>query len=350
MLSKTDQAKYPIVPEAVEFVRERGLTVDELADQSYAAILDRAETRLRQAIENGLVSSEWQDDSIEILSFPAAMYIATVLQDDWVRRRFALAESRRASRFLANETLDRIVEVASKTFEWKVDLSETDMDKRMPSLRIGFKNYVKNAMRIREPKWKLTNRQLNNGFVEVSKDEAARLLEEEIQNRILSRMRDRAADEPDFLKERIERLRKLVKERKGTGTFEDLPKSVVFAAIPPCIRYLYDSVQSGKHIPHVGRFALTCFLVNVGASEEELLRLFKTAADFDERKTRYQVEHIAGAKGGRTKYTPPKCATLKTHGLCVSPDKLCSQISHPLSYYRRKIRPALQKDQRHARS
>jgi len=350
MLGKTDQAKYPIVPEAVEFVRERRLTVDELSDQSYTSILDRAENRLRQAIETGSISSEWQDDNVEILSFPVAVYLATILHDDWVKRRFALAESRRASRFLTNENLDRIIEIASKTFDWKVDHSGTDMNKGIQTLRINFKNYVKNAVRIREPKWKLTNRQLNNGFVHVSKDEAARLLEEEIQNRILTRISETVAEEPDFLRERIGRLRNLVAERKGTGAFWELPKAVVFTAIPSCMRNLYNSVESGRHISHAGRFALTCFLVNIGASQEEIMRLFKTAADFDERKTRYQVEHIAGTKGGKTKYTPPKCATLKTHGLCISPDQICSQISHPLSYYRRRIRPALHKVRKHARS
>lgn len=350
MLSKTDEAKYPFSPEAGKYVRERGLTVDELKDQSYSKILDRAQERLRQAVETGSVSSEWQDDDVEILSFPVAVYFATILQDDWVKRRFALAESRRASRFLINEDLGRIVEIASKTFDWKIDLSKTDVNTGTPILRIDFRSYVRNALRIREPKWKLTNRQLFEGFVRVSKDEAARLLEEDIQSRILSRMKDMTIEEPDFLKDRIERLRGLMREKRGTGAFWELPKTVVFKAMPPCIRSLYDSAQSGRRIPHVGRFALTCFLVNIGASQEDILRLFKTSTDFDERKTRYQVEHIAGTKGGKTKYTPPKCATLKTHGLCVSPDDLCKQVSHPLSYYRRRLRPVLQKDRRHARS
>lgn len=349
MLSKTDQAKYPVVPEAVEFVRARGLTIDELADRSYTAILDRAEERLRQAIETGSVSSEWRDDGVEILSFPVAVYLTTILQDDWVRRRFALAESRRASRFLISEDAERIVEIASRTFDWKIQPPHKEESRTTSGLRIGFKNYVRNAVRIREPKWKLINRQLIDGFVQVSKEEASRLLEEEIQSRILSRIGERV-EEPSFLEERIERLRKLVMQRKGTGAFLELPRTVMFAAMPPCIRYLYDSVQSGRHIPHVGRFALTCFLVNVGASEEDVLKLFKTAADFDERKTRYQVEHIAGSKGRKTRYTPPKCTTLKTHGLCISPDILCNSIAHPLSYYRRKIRSVFEKDRQHARS
>jgi DNA primase large subunit len=347
MLSNTDKAKYPFAPGASK--RASQLTIDELKDESYSKILDRAERRLAQTVETGSAPLEWDDDNVETTSFPVAVYFATILQDDWVKRRFALAESKRASHFLLKEDTNKIIEMATKVFNWKVNVSQTDADTETPVLRIGFKNYVKNALRIREPKWKLTNRELHDGFVRVSKDEAARLLEEEIQGRILSRM-DSAPAEPDFLKDRIERLRNLVRGKKGTGPFWELPKTVVFKAMPPCIRNLYDSAHSGKRLPHVGRFALTSFLVNVGADEEDILRLFKTGADFDERKTRYQVEHISGAKGGKTKYTPPKCTTLKTHGLCISPDDLCSQINHPLSYYRRRLRPVLQKDRSHARS
>ena len=349
MLSRTDQAKYPVIPEAAEYVRERGLTVDELVDQSYTVILDRAEQRLRQAVEEGSISSEWQDDDVEILSFPVSIYFVTILQDDWVRRRFALAESRRMSRFLANEDVNKIVEISSRTFHWKFDLSRLGMNERTVDLRVDFKNYIKNAIRIRESKWKLANRQLSEGFVLVTKEETTRLLEEEIQSRILSRTRA-VSKESSFLEDRLERLRKLVKEKKGTIAPWEMPKTVVFSAIPPCIRSLYDSTLAGRHMSHAGRFALTCFLVNIGASEEDLLRLFKAASDFDENKTRYQVEHIAGSRGGKTKYTPPKCSTLKTHSLCISPDELCKSINHPLSYYRRKLRPILQKDRRHARS
>lgn len=70
----------------------------------------------------------------------------------------------------------------------------------------------------------------------------------------------------------------------------------------------------------------------------DVVNLFRSSADFNERMTRYQVEHIAGDRGSRTKYKPPTCETLKTHGLCPGPDQLCRRIRHPLSYYSRKTR------------
>lgn len=37
---------------------------------------------------------------------------------------------------------------------------------------------------------------------------------------------------------------------------------------------------------------------------------------------------------GNTEYTSPSCATMVTQGLCVNKDDLCEHINHPLSYYR----------------
>lgn len=118
---------------------------------------------------------------------------------------------------------------------------------------------------------------------------------------------------------------------------ESFPKEVAEAAFPPCINMLYASFKSGHHLSHTGRFALTSFLTSVGMSVETVVELFRTVSDFNERMTRYQVEHIAGEKGSRTRYIPPKCSTLRTHGVCTSPDETCRRIRHPLAYYRIKV-------------
>jgi DNA primase large subunit len=118
---------------------------------------------------------------------------------------------------------------------------------------------------------------------------------------------------------------------------EGFPKEIVQAAFPPCIKALYEAVASGRHLSHIGRFTLTTFLINIGMPTETIISLFKNSADFNERMTRYQVEHLAGEKGSRTRYIPPKCETLKTHSVCVNPDETCQRISHALACYRRKL-------------
>ena len=64
--------------------------------------------------------------------------------------------------------------------------------------------------------------------------------------------------------------------------------------------------------------------------------MFKTFSDYNERLTRYQIEHIAGERGSGTKYTCPPCSVLQTHGVCKNRDETCRRIYHPLAYYKRK--------------
>jgi len=70
----------------------------------------------------------------------------------------------------------------------------------------------------------------------------------------------------------------------------------------------------------------------------DVVNVFGNLSDYDEKMTRYQVEHIAGRRGTRTKYMPPNCNTLRTHGLCAGMDELCKTVRHPLSYYKVKTR------------
>ena len=118
---------------------------------------------------------------------------------------------------------------------------------------------------------------------------------------------------------------------------EGFPKVITQTAFPPCIQVLYQAFSSGRHLSHIGRFTLTSFLINIGMPSEKVIELFKNISDFNERMTRYQVEHIAGERGSRTHYTTPKCDTLKTHGVCANPDNLCKRIHHPLGYYSRRV-------------
>ena len=115
-----------------------------------------------------------------------------------------------------------------------------------------------------------------------------------------------------------------------------MPKVVVQGAFPPCINALYADAAQSHHLSHIGRFTLTSFLVNIGITPEGLNDMFKTFSDYNERLTRYQIEHIAGERGSGTKYTCPQCSVLQTHGVCKNRDETCRLIYHPLAYYKRK--------------
>jgi DNA primase large subunit len=260
-----------------------------------------------------------------------------MIGDERTRRRYALAEAKRSSDLLRLETPEKLLQIATSSFNWNARLGGEEIEGATYPLSVHFTNYLANATKIRDINWKLTNRIVRGGYVSLQTDEFARLLEEEVQRRVLEKS-SQSITLPAELERTLASFRERLWERSRQMGYEELPKAVVAAAMPPCIRYLLSALQSGKHIPHMGRFGMAAFLINVGIGEEEVIKMLRALTDFDERVTRYQVEHIAGKRGSRRKYTAPNCKTMQTHGLCINPDDICGTITHPLRYYRRRMR------------
>ncbi|TMI28212.1 hypothetical protein E6H36_01220 [Candidatus Bathyarchaeota archaeon] len=339
MLTRADLAKYPFLAEASEYVRELGFSIDDIASPEFTPVLDRATSRLEEALSKGRVSNPATDDErTEILSFPVSNLILSLTGEERAKRRFALAEAKRAYELLRQETPEKLQHIATGTFHWTLRRVDLQLGQRVYDFALALPDYLRNATSLREPKWKLPNRVLDHGFVYTTRDETARLLEEEVAGRIVNRSARLPGRPPKLLQPRVEQTRGLISKWLGTPQTFELPKVPVPDAMPPCVRHVIEQLDEAKNVPHMGRFALAAFLLNIGADQEEIVRLFKPASDFSERMTRYQVEHIGGLRGGRTKYTCPMCTTLKTHGVCYKPDEVCSTIRNPLSYYKKQAR------------
>jgi DNA primase large subunit len=259
--------------------------------------------------------------------------LVAAIDDSYLKKRYALLEAKRVSETLKEEPIDTVMKIAA-FFKWKIKPQKD-------AFTLHFTDYLRNAAVFHEKEWKLVNRKLTNGEVTLTKNEATRLLEEEVKKHIEKRLQTQDVALPDALAVRVERLKQMLALKKGKLKTEEMPKQIVIAAFPPCIKALYTAIQSGHHLSHIGRFTLTTFLVNIGMTPEETIALYQSLSDYNERLTRYQVEHIAGARGSGTKYIPPRCDTLRTHGVCIEPDELCKSrypVRHPLGYYRRKLR------------
>lgn len=338
MLTRADLAKYPFLNEASDYVRELGFSIDEIAAPEFSTVIDRAERRLEEALSKGRVSSETINENAEILSFPVSNLILSLTGEDRAQRRFALAESKRAYELLRHESSEKLEHIATTTFGWKLSRIDLKLDKKFYDFGLAIPDFLRNSTNLREARWKLSNRVLNHGMVFLTKDESARLMEEEVRTKILERSARTPGQVPRELLPRVERARGLITKWLGIPVKYDLPQVPVSEAMPPCILHVIDQLSEGKNVQHMGRFGLATFLLNIGTKEDEIVKLFKPATDFSERMTRYQVEHIAGKRGGRTKYTCPMCTTFKTHGVCYKPDEVCATIRNPLSYYKKQTR------------
>jgi DNA primase large subunit len=334
--TKNDLAKYPFLKETAEYVKKLDLKIEDLTSPEFFSILERAEERIEEAILYALVSRKFRNEEIEILSFPVAIMLAVATENSFIKKRYALAEAKQAYNDMKIEPKERILAIA-QNFDWKLILNR---DSNIPyEFKLHFTDYLKNTTQLRDKKWKLVNRLLSDGNVYLTKSEAARLLSEEVRRQIEKRLSVKELPQlPSIIMDIAEKIKKLSLEKIGKTEMEGFPKIIAQPAFPPCIKSLYQSVSSGRHLSHIGRFTLTAFLINIGMPTENVIDIFKNFSDYDQRMTTYQVEHIAGERGSRTRYNPPKCDTLKTHGVCVDSDELCQRIRHPLSYYRRKIK------------
>jgi len=337
MHAEREAAKYSFLKIGLNLLEALNIKIEDLTQPGYAKAVERGKERVIQAILKGEISAELTDPQIELLSYPIAAMFVTLIGDPFLNRRYALAEAVRAYNLLQREPEEKIIQIAIDEFNWDIHRDPENIDGETYALKISFHDYLRVAVGFHEPKWKLVNRKMVGGYVSITGVEAARLMQVEVENWVNEKIANPSKYPlPRLLEEKLDEICRVFAENRQKLSGSGLPDEVVNEAFPPCINYCLEGLLAGRRASHMERFALTSFLVNIGMSIDQMVSLYTSVTDFDESLTRYQIEHIAGMKGNRTKYTPPNCNTLRTHGICRNPDALCNKISHPLNYYRRK--------------
>ncbi|HIH97945.1 MAG TPA: DNA primase large subunit PriL [Thermoplasmata archaeon] len=331
MFSLPTLALYPWLKDSKEWVRKEAPKLEELLKSpTYERARAIGHERLLNALERKDIGerslSTEAEQIMELLSYPLARMIAVGTMDPSLSFRYALAEAKHASRLLMSEPLEFVLEMCK----------EFGLDIRLEGekFKLHFTDWIKYAPTY-DSRWKLVNNRVDGGYVVSWKRGIVRLLQEALTRRISNEIRLLA---PPREVQRV--FGKQIKEikanysrpeetlgKEGTGDF------------PPCIKKIISTVTSGMNVSHEARFALVTFLHAIGKSEPDILKHFSRAPDFDLEKTQYQVRHITGDISG-TEYKPPSCQKLKTFGICPESemDELCSQVRHPLTYYKRSQR------------
>lgn len=332
-------AKYPFLRDASEHVKDRGVTLEDLlGHEAFRQARARGKARVVDALDDGVVHFRpmGSEEEIleEILSYPMARMYVSCVSDRFLTKRYALAEGVAMYERLEKEELDVVEDVA---FQLGVALN-TDKE----ALRMHFTDYLKFTSRMRSKEWKLVNTEVKEGFVALSQVRLARVLQQALQDRIEAELPLPVNDQiAQVLGGDLKELKERTAVKRDQFKAEDFGK-VSVENFPPCMKHLIGMAQAGENMPHSGRFSLTAFLHHVGLSPDDILALFAVSPDFDQSKTKYQVDHITGETSG-TEYTPPECATMKSYGICFEADDLCKHpqayVKHPLTYYRIKNRP-----------
>jgi len=311
-------AKYPFLREARDFAS--AFNIADIPD----TVIIRAIERVREAVERGErgVSVKVDNPFTEFMSIPTAKMILRIVDNRWLQQRWALAEAARVEKLLYLED--------SEMFNMILQRLGLKIVEENGSYKIHFTDYLRIIeKRLRyEKAWKLVNRELSEGLVKLTKAEVCRLAREVVYD-IFSKFDDLPRPREDKIPEKVREAVNEVKQLalKHAASFS-LP-AIRREEWPPCMRAIMNSISEATHFMS---FALAAFMSQRGYDINEIVDVFRQRSDFDERIARYQIEHIAGKRGGGTKYKPPSCRTMQTHGLCIEEGKLCGGIKNPLQY------------------
>lgn len=329
-------AKYPFLKDSAKVLRDRGIPLEDLVKGlAYESARLQGMDRVLEIIENPIIETKTtakEPDALkELLSYPVARMIVSAVADQKLVNRYAIAEAKTASRRLEQEELQLFLDIAR---ELGIVASQAD-----DGFAVDFADFLRFSSKLRSKEWKLVNQRLIDGKVIVQRRELVRLVQQAITEKISTELPLAVNDEIlDAFSDQIAEVKALLDEEKKNRPAEDIGRLSI-VRLPPCMKKLLQMTRESQNVPHSGRFALVAFLHTLGMDSEEILKTFSTSPDFDESKSRYQIQHISGEISG-TEYTPPECSTMKSYGICFDPDNLCKQewMTHPLKYYRAKGR------------
>ena len=326
-------ARYPFLPDASQYLKDNGITLDDIVSSSaFAQARESGRRRVMEALVDGEIHEHAMSNelevTVELLSYVVARIIVSCVgEDQLLLERYSLAEAKLIQDRLETETLDFVIDNANLLGLEVVQLNPTEIS-------VHFTDYLKNSSQMRSEEWKLVNQVMDQGRVELNKKRLARLLQNAVKTKVLSELPLAVNDHLiETFTPAIDLVKMEIEKRKAEFEKESYGK-VSFLRLPPCMKELLDMTKRGQNVPHVGRFAITAFLHTIGMSNDEIISVFSTSPDFKADLARYQIEHITGKSSG-IEYLPPECRTMKTQGVCYNLDSLCNRnwMNHPLTYY-----------------
>ncbi|OAQ52978.1 DNA primase large subunit [Natrinema mahii] len=332
-------ARYPFLEAARETVATEAVDLATVVEGD-EAVVDRARQRVSTAIESGETGEPHRDTRIELLSYPVARVLVSMVDERVLVRKYARAEAATAYDRFTEDMADttELKSVESTGLDLGALLAEFDLRDAVRAAsdggyRIDVGTYLPLAEDLRDDGWRLVNRPLEAGEVPVGEDELLTLVREAIRGRIDDGLPFEVPESiATALADEADEIREVLAELDLTQDID----TVVPDLFPPCMKALLDQIQKGEHLPHHSRFAITAFLTSIGMDTDEIVDLYRVNSSFGEEMTRYQTDHIRGDTSP-TEYSPPSCATMQSYGDCVNKDDLCERIPHPMAYYERRI-------------
>jgi len=284
-------AKYPFSSQARAALAESGVSMGEDTLQSgyeraQAALSSGKIPRIAAELESALVS--------QIASYAAARMLLLALNNRYLTNRYAVAEAKRASAYLSGESegnLEMLCRELGLPFERKGS-----------SYFLPFQKYLR--FNPHSAEYRLPNRKIAHGLVQVSPHERIRIMEEAVKARVERLPDAKAPSQAQSLAKKL--LAHLPREELATVKLDS-------SNYPPCIQNMLVRLRMSENIPHTARWTLATYMLKSGMKSEEVMALYRNAPDYSERTTHYQVEYLK-----QRGYSMPSCITMDSYGLCVA--------------------------------
>lgn len=311
-------SKYPFLSEAKEYVASLGMSIRDMENHPiYKSSFELGRKRAADALEGELnvQREEKIEQELAVLSFVIARILVNLTDNESIMRRYARSEARYAHWFLKKDSEENVERVKK---DLGVEFTEEN------GTGIDFSQYLQLAKDLvkRDSKWKLINRRMQEGQVQLQKAEKLILIREAIREEIMQPIKIPGI--PEKFQDMAQSL-----ENEFTETVEEISiDELDMDTLPPCIHKIIGQLEQGS-INHHGMFVLATCLLGTGLGVDDVLKIFSRYPDYNEKKSRYQIEFLAGKRGG-TSYSCPTCSRIESYGLCVQD---CG-IKHPLMYFR----------------
>lgn len=270
----------------------------------------------------------------EVLAFPLAKILLSLMDRQWLNERFARQLSQSTFGFLEKE--ERKAEALSEL--------ASELNVKMELCGKGAQGFCQMPLQeflsveFRDEKMKLVNRRVQKGKVILSEDEFARFLSQLVFQKTYSSLPLDTKGIPQALrqsaKELLEELEKPAFRKKGFAGMQ-LHGKLDPDSFPPCISDIYGRLMKHYRLSYMQRFDLATFLVGIGMGADQVIELFRNIPDFNQKLTTYHINRILG-KGSSKRISCPGCSKVKEQGLCLRTYE-CSGIFTPISFYKRRL-------------
>ena len=300
-------AKYPFSNQAKKLISQT-----QISDKVVQIAIERIKKAAEGQISPRVLLSE--EDRIEwIASYAASRMILSYIKNSYLTNRFAVIESKIIRGYL-DKADPKEMENICAFFGIEIQNKEGKTYLEIPT-------FLKYSPRSIE--YKLINRRLIEGKIEIKQTELRRLIEEGSRKKI---------EQIPLIKEPSELVIDAAKK-----ILSELPKdtstqiTIKVEDHPPCVQKLLDNASKHINLNHQSRFYLATYLLGIGMKEEEIAKIYANLPDYSEKITVYQIGQIR--KRG---YTTPACATVNTYGLCCAVCKIGNPLNwHKLNKYKK---------------